>query len=147
MTDTTTPRPVRPEDLFGLHFLHSATLSPDGQWVAYSVATHDADADADYEQIWLLEIATRQRRQLTYGKHRHQAPQWSPDGKTLAFVSTRGEKPQIYLLPTDGGEARQLTQFKQGVSGGMAWSPDGQQLAFAPVPNPTSPMTPICPTA
>lgn len=136
MTATATLRPIRPEDLFGLHFLQSATLAPDGQTLAYSIATHDADADADYEQIWLLEIASGQQRQLTFGKQRNQMPQWSPDGKTLAFVSTRGEKPQIYLLAVDGGEARPLTTFKQGVGGGLAWSPDGQQLAFSAPPQP-----------
>ena len=139
MTETNTPRSVQPTDLFQLHFLQSAALSPDGQSVAYSVATHDATDDADYEQIWLLAIASGQHRQLTFGKHKNQAPQWSPDGKTLAFVSTRGEKPQIYLLPVDGGEARQLTQFKQGVSGGLAWSPDGQHLALCAGPQPDQP--------
>ncbi|MEZ4735687.1 MAG: S9 family peptidase [Caldilineaceae bacterium] len=145
MTDNTILRPVQPDDLFQLHFLQAAALAPDGRQVAYSVATHDAEDDADYEQIWLLEIATGRRRQLTFGKHRNQMPQWSPDGKTLAFLSTRGEKPQIYLLPVDGGEARPLTHFKQGVSGGIAWSPDGQQLAFSAGPQPDQPHDPGLP--
>lgn len=139
MMENSTPRPVQPADLFQLHFLQAATLSPDGRRVAYSVATYDAADDTDYEQLWLLEIATGQRRQLTFGKQRNQTPQWSPDGTTLAFLSTRGEKPQIYLLPVDGGEARQLTAFKQGVGGGLAWSPDGQHLAFSAPPQPEQP--------
>lgn len=136
MTTTLSQRPVQAEDLFRLHFLQSAALAPDGQRVAYSVATYQADGDTDEEQLWLLEIASGQSHQLTFGRHCNQTPQWSPDGKSLAFLSTRGDKPQIYLLAVDGGEARQLTHFKQGVSGGLAWSPDGQQLAFSAGPQP-----------
>ncbi|MEZ4870326.1 MAG: S9 family peptidase [Caldilineaceae bacterium] len=145
MTNHIAQRPVQPDDLFQLHFLQSAALAPDGQHVAYSVATHDAEDDADYEQLWLLEIATGESRQLTFGKQRNQTPQWSPDGKTLAFLSTRGEKPQIYLMPVAGGEARQLTACKQGVSGGLAWSPDGRQLAFCAAPQPDQPPDPSQP--
>lgn len=145
MTEQPTPRPVSPNDLFQLHFLQAAALAPHGELVAYSVTTYDADAEADDEQLWLLTLATGKQRQLTYGKGRNQAPQWSPDSKTLAFVSTRGDKPQIYLRPVDGGEARQLTNFKQGVSGGLAWSPDGTQLAFSAPPQPEQPHDPNLP--
>jgi Tol biopolymer transport system component len=95
MTDHVTQHLVQPTDLFQLHFLHSAALAPDGQRVAYSVASHDATDDADYEQLWLLDIASGAIRQLTFGKQRNHSPQWSPDGKTLAFTSTRNEKAQL----------------------------------------------------
>lgn len=145
MTNTVDQRPVQPDDLFHLRFLHSATLSPDGKQVAYSLATHDADDDADYEQLWLLSIATGAARQLTFGKQRNHSPQWSPDGKTLAFISNRSGKAQIHLLPVDGGEARQLTEFKQGIGGGPVWSPDGKQLAFSAGPQPDQPHDPTLP--
>ncbi len=145
MTDQPTPRPVHPDDLFQLRFLQAATLAPNGEMVAYSVSTYDADTDADTEQLWLLTLATGEQRQLTFGKGRNQAPQWSPDSKTLAFLSMRGGKPQIFLLPVDGGEARQLTNFKQGISGGVAWSPDGMQLAFGAPPQPDQPHDPTLP--
>ncbi|MBX3014078.1 MAG: S9 family peptidase [Caldilineaceae bacterium] len=139
MNNPATQHPIQPADLFQLRFLQSAALSPDGQQVAYSVATYDEETDTDTEQLWLLELATGTSRQLTFGKARDQAPQWSPDGSTLAFLSTRGDKPQLYLIAVDGGEARPLTQFPQGVSGGITWSPDGQQLAFSAGPQPDQP--------
>lgn len=145
MTDLATPRPVVPDDLFQLHFLQSAALAPSGDQVAYTVSTHDAADDADYEQLWLLTLTTGEQRQLTFGKQRNQAPQWSPDGKTLAFLSNRSGKTQIHLLAADGGEARQLTNFKQGVGGGLAWSPDGAQLAFSAPPQPDQPHDPNLP--
>lgn len=145
MTNAPVQRPVQPDDLFQLHSLHSAALSPDGEQVAYSVATYDAADDADYEQLWLLARAGGAPRQLTFGKQRNHSPQWSPDGKTLAFVSTRSGKAQIHLLPVDGGEARQLTDFKQGIGGGPVWAPDGQQLAFSAGPQPDQPHDPTLP--
>ncbi len=145
----TQQRTIQPDDLFKLHFLQAAALSPHGDQFVYALSTYDADDDADYNHIWLQNIATGAARQLTHGKHSNTNPQWSPDGKTLAFISTRksteDEKPQLYLLPVDGGEARKLTNLKQGVAGGPAWSPDGAQIAFTagPVydeePDPTDP--------
>ena len=66
---------------------------------------------------------------MTSGSHVNSSPDWSPDGKTIAFVSDRGEKSQIFLLPVDGGEAQQLTELKQG-AGNPVWSPDGTMIAF-----------------
>ena len=145
MTNQPTPRPVVPDDLFQLHFLQSAALAPNGEQIAYSVSSYDAGDDADDEQLWLLTLATGEQRQLTFGKQRNQAPQWSPDSKTLAFISNRSGKAQIYLLAAAGGEARQLTDFKQGAGGGVAWSPDGTQLAFSAPPQPDQPHDPNLP--
>lgn len=72
-----------------------------------------------------------QPRALTSGHHRDTAPRWSPDGCSLAFVSDRDEsRSQVFLLPLDGGEARQLTSLKRG-AGAPVWSPNGDRLAFS----------------
>ena len=58
------------------------------------------------------------------------APAWSPDGRWLAFISDRGgDKAQIFVMPTDGGEARQVTHGLKSV-GGVVWSPSSDSLAF-----------------
>ncbi|RJR08916.1 S9 family peptidase, partial [Candidatus Parcubacteria bacterium] len=65
-----------------------------------------------------------------YGKGRATTPRWSPDGSRLAFVSTRNEKAQIYVMPVDGGEAEQVTFCKNGARGPV-WSPCGTKLIFS----------------
>jgi len=130
--------------LFRLRFLQEAQLSPDGRTIAYTVSHVDAEKEEEYVAIWLLSLETGESRQLTGGLARDTNPQWSPDGKQIAFLSTRGGKQQIYLIPVDGGEARVLTAIKQGVGGGPAWSPNGKQIAFTagPVAEPLDPKKP-----
>jgi len=144
MSDAAGPRPVQKEDLFRLKFLQAGALSPDGTRVVYGVSQVDAEKDEETVGLWLLSLATGEVRPLTNGLARDGAPAWSPAGDRIAFVSTRAEKPQIYVIPVDGGEARALTSLKQGVGGGPIWSPDGKQIAFSagrPVdpPDPTKP--------
>ncbi len=143
---------ITPDDLFRLKFLQSAQLSPDGKTVAYAVSHVEQNGGAAAEEaeekecvaIWLLSVETGEARQLTAGQARDTSPQWSPDGSRIAFLSTRGDKPQIYVIGVDGGEARALTALKQGVAGGPVWSPDGSKIAFTAAP-PKEPRKPDAP--
>jgi dipeptidyl aminopeptidase/acylaminoacyl peptidase len=106
-----------------------AQISPDGRYVAYSVAQANWDENDFITQIWIAVPATGERYQLTSGKKSSTSPQWSPDSRRLAFTSARDGKNQIYLIDPAGGEAMQLTNEESGV-GAMAWSPDGAYIAF-----------------
>lgn len=123
-------RSMRPDDLFQMRFLQGAALSPDGRAVVYALARYDAESDEDKSALWLVDVASGQTRQMTAGDHRDSSPAWSPDGRLIGFTSTRSGKPQIYVLPVDGGEARQVTRLEQGVREGPVWSPDGRSMAF-----------------
>jgi dipeptidyl aminopeptidase/acylaminoacyl peptidase len=122
--------PFTPDDLYLLKQVSDPQLSPDGTLVAYVVLWPDKEDDENRMAVHLAPAdGSAPARRFTYGKRDH-TPRWSPDGRLLAFVSDRGEKSQLFLAPMDGGEARQLTHAKWGVSQ-PAWSPDGTKIAYS----------------
>src|SRR5215469_14431566 len=142
-------RSITIEDLYQFKFLSSPHISPDGQRVAFVVTTIDERKHEYRSSIWMVPSAGGEAKRFTAGPARTHSPAWSPDGRWLAFVSEReGEtsgkdekeqkkhgkgKPQVWLIPTDGGEARQLTFMQHGASNPV-WSPDSKRLLFdAPV--------------
>ncbi|GAC1394225.1 MAG: hypothetical protein NVSMB38_25860 [Ktedonobacteraceae bacterium] len=136
-------RSITIEDLYQMQFLSRPRIAPDGQRVAFAVTTIDERKHAYRSSIWVAPVDGGEARRFTSGSANVSSPSWSPDGRWLAFVSEReGEvaekeqkklgkgKPQIWLLPLDGGEARQLTFMEHGASSPV-WSPDGKHLLFS----------------
>ncbi|MDP9251481.1 MAG: S9 family peptidase, partial [Chloroflexota bacterium] len=128
------------EDLYSFRFLADAQLSPDGERVAFAVRTVAPERDGYRSSIWLVPFdGSTEPVRFTSGPGQDTLPRWSPDGRTLAFVSDRAapdkgdgkkRKPKnVFVLSLDGGEARQLTSFEDDC-GDIAWSPDGRRLAF-----------------
>ncbi|WP_298404125.1 S9 family peptidase [uncultured Chloroflexus sp.] len=127
----TTPTPSRftIDDLYELGWLEDPRLSPDGRMAAAIWVTVDRVNNGYRRQIVVVPTAGGPLRRFTRGKQDRQ-PRWSPDSKWLAFVSDRDdERGQIYVIPVDGGEARQVTSMPNGASD-PAWSPDGRWIAF-----------------
>ena len=107
-------------------------VSPDASRVVYTVANEMMTADkSEYvNQIWLATADGKENLQLTFGEKTSTNPKWSPDGKWIAFTSTRKDnKSNLYILRAAGGEAEALTDVKSGV-GDFEWSPDGKWIAF-----------------
>jgi dipeptidyl aminopeptidase/acylaminoacyl peptidase len=132
-------RPIAPEDLFRFRFVVAADLSADGTRVVFAQTriapgeTEDDD-EVEHSDLHLLDVENGEVRRLTFSDSTNSAPAISPDGSTVAFTSSRTEKPQLWLLPLDGGEPRRLTDLPQGVGGGAVWSPDGSKIAFTAGP-------------
>jgi dipeptidyl aminopeptidase/acylaminoacyl peptidase len=125
--------PVKVTDMLKIKAIGGINLSADGSKAAFTVTTIEPDADSKWEykyvtQLWMTD-GTAAPRQLTYKESSSQAV-WSPDGKQLAFVRVADGKPQVFLLPLDGGEAIQLTKYRYG-AGTPKWSPDGRQILFS----------------
>jgi dipeptidyl aminopeptidase/acylaminoacyl peptidase len=87
------------------------------------------ERNSSNSDIWVIPFKGGEARRMTASPNSDFHPRWSPDGKTLAFTSSRSGTPQIWLLGLDGGEARQLTHVAAGASG-VEWSPSGTHLAF-----------------
>ena len=121
-------RPITFHDLISIHRLSEPQISPDGRWIAYGVSTPDLETNHSIRDIWLVPAAGGDARQLTRGGS-DTRPRWSPDGKKLAFISTRDGTPQVYYVPLEGGEATRVTFLSTGADNEL-WSPDGKTIVF-----------------
>jgi dipeptidyl aminopeptidase/acylaminoacyl peptidase len=118
------------DDMHKLHDVRDVQISPDGKWVAYTVSSVDIAADKSDTDVWMTSWDGTEQLRLTSSPESENAPRWSPDGRYLAFLSSRPGKAkgaQIWLLNRMGGEAQQFTDFKNKLSS-YEWSPDSKQL-------------------
>src|SRR5260370_566845 len=137
-------RRIEPEDLYAIKLVDDPQITPDGGRVAYVVVEIDRKSYEYHRSIWVTATEGGKPRRYTAGDN-DTTPRWSPDGRSLAF--TRGPagevkpkteeerdrglgKPQLWLLPADGGEARQLTWARWGASDPV-WSPDGAFIVYS----------------
>jgi len=126
------------DDLAAVQRVGEPQISLDGRAVVYTVGTTDMDTNRVAHNIWVVPTAPgSQPRQLTQSGH-DTRPQWSPDGKTIAFLSNREGVTQIYAMPAQGGNAKKITSLSTGADN-EKWSPDGRWIAF------TSSVFPDCP--
>jgi dipeptidyl aminopeptidase/acylaminoacyl peptidase len=123
-------KPLTPGDIWKLKAVGEPQLSPDGRWIAYALTVTDFEKNSRNADIWLVPSGGGEPRRLTTSEKRDDTPAWSPDGGTLAFISSRDGDPQIYALSLAGGEARRVTDFPGGVED-MIWTPDGKGFVFA----------------
>jgi dipeptidyl aminopeptidase/acylaminoacyl peptidase len=126
------------EDLAKVQRISGPQLSPDGKWIAYQVGVVDLAANKTVHHIWVVSAEGGEPRQLTRGDGSDTRPRWSPDGKSLAFISTRGGNSQVWILPLDGGDPRPLASLSTEADG-VVWAGKSDQLLF------TSQVYPDCP--
>lgn len=129
-------RSFSPDDLHKLQAVSEPVFSADGKQLAYSVTRHNLDSDAQVSDLWTVDYATGQKKQLTHTPFDSEwAPAYSPDGKWLAFLADNSDdgSAQIFVMPANKSgkrsKARQVTHISTGVSD-FVWSPDSKQFAF-----------------
>ncbi len=115
-------------DLLRERLVSSIDLSSDGERIAYSERT--VVGGKDRSSLWIVPFGSGRPRRLTHGAWSDSSPRFSPDGRSLAFLSDREKSgvSQLLVLPLDGGDPKPLTTFKRGVSE-AEWMPDGRSLA------------------
>src|SRR5215472_8543912 len=121
-------RPMTFQDLAAMRRLNDPQISPDGKWIVYDVGTPNLEANRVTHNIWLVPAEGGEARQITRGDS-DVRPRWSPDGKRIAFLSSRDGEQQIYWITLHGGDANRLTFLSAGADNEL-WSPDGKWIAF-----------------
>jgi dipeptidyl aminopeptidase/acylaminoacyl peptidase len=117
------------DDLAAMQRVAEPQISPDGRSVVYSVGTTDSDANRIVHNIWIASTSPgSQPRQLTQTGH-DTRPQWSPNGKSIAFLSNRDGASEVYVMPAQGGNPKKVTSLSTGAEN-EKWSPDGRWIAF-----------------
>jgi dipeptidyl aminopeptidase/acylaminoacyl peptidase len=126
-------RPVKVDDFARFQEVRDPRISPDGEWILYTLTSTDLSANKRDSGLWVIKWDGSQDHRLTWSAEGESSAKWSPDGKYISFLSARtgGEArgSQIWVLDRTGGEAHQLTELKQRVSA-YEWSPDSKRLAL-----------------
>jgi dipeptidyl aminopeptidase/acylaminoacyl peptidase len=130
-TDTPKKRDITLDDLVRFQRVGAPVVSPEGDWVAYTVSQVDTKEDKGQTHLWTVKWDGSARLQLTFGKEGASAPRFSPDGRYISFLSSRpgpAKGAQVWVLDRRGGEADQLTAITDQEIEGYTWSPDAKKL-------------------
>lgn len=120
-------RPMMPEDLYQIKTVSDPQVSPDGKWIAFTISIPNLEENNFNSDIWLMPVSGGKPIQLTRGPKADHSPRWSPDGKEIAFISSRDGVANIYLIGVSGGEAKKITSSKTDLYSPL-WSKNGASL-------------------
>ncbi len=125
-------KPFSVDDLVRLDRVSDPQVSPDGRYIAFTVHETDMDADKRRADLWLLDFDSDkvEPRRLTRDPANDTNPRWSPDSRSLYFLSTRSGTSQVWRLSLDGGEAMQVTRLPIDVNA-LKVAPRGNRLAVS----------------
>ena len=117
------------DDLVGFGRISDPQISPDGKTVAFVVTVQLKKENKSTSSIYLANVSGGDVRQLTDAKDVSNSPRWMPDGKNIAFISTRDSTSQIWTISAYGGLAKKISRIATEATG-LVVSPDGKWYAF-----------------
>lgn len=121
-------RVLTTDDLFQLRRVGVPAVSPNGEWIAYTVTITSLEKESSETRLWMVPSAGGEPLPMTAPGSSVSNPQWSLDGRYLSFTASRnGGDNQVWVLDRRGGEARPLTTHEGGIAG-YRWSPDATRL-------------------
>ena len=121
--------PFSIHDMLAMERVSEPQVSPDGGEIVFTLRTTDLEADKGRTDLWLVGTDGGELRRLTSHEAGDSNPRWSPDGKSVYFLSTRSDSSQVWRICIDGGEAEQVTDLSLDAAN-LLISPDGKRIAF-----------------
>ncbi|MEN6310280.1 MAG: S9 family peptidase [Acidobacteriota bacterium] len=122
-------KPLTLEGMLAIPKVATVALAPSGAMVAFDVMSVDWEHNGYTSEVWLADVAAGRTFAVTKGQGMNMSPAWSPDGRTLTFLSTRLGPPQVFAFKPGFGEAEALFKAPAGVIK-YAWAPDGKSITF-----------------
>lgn len=116
-------------DMWAMDRIGDPQVSPDGQWICFTLRTTDMAANKGLTDLWLVRIDGTGMKRLTSHPAGDFNPRWLPTGQTVLFLSTRSGSSQVWRISIDGGEASPVTTEPLDVSN-LVVSPDGKAIAY-----------------
>lgn len=122
-------RPITIEEFLSLDRVADPQISPDGSWVVYTLTTTDLASNGRTSDVWLVPVRGGEARRISDRRLGGRGARWSPDGTQIAYVTSRGDVPQVRLYTMSSRRSRQVTSLAAGAEG-IVWSPTGTHIAF-----------------
>jgi len=128
------PSPLTEKDILQIKSVRQVAIRPDGKWIAFTLSVPrkaDEEPGGAYSELYVASVKNGEIRPFITGKVNISSPRWSPDGSAIAFLTRRGKgaKTQVWIIPFDGGESRQVTHAPSGVLF-FRWHPSGKKIGY-----------------